>query len=76
MQFSTPDNDNDNYNGNCAQVYRGRWWYNNGCWYVGGSNLNAHYDGHRKSNDAGMICYPFNENNSLRKSELKFRPIS
>ena len=28
MPFSTPDNDNDNSSGNCAQSYRAGWWFN------------------------------------------------
>ncbi|XP_069108364.1 angiopoietin-related protein 7-like [Argopecten irradians] len=46
MQFSTYDQDNDNHGStNCAQQYRGGWWYNacydanlNGRVYVNGSN--------------------------------------
>ena len=29
MKFSTPDNDNDKYGGNCAGVHKSGWWYNN-----------------------------------------------
>ena len=28
MKFSTPDNDNDQSNGNCATSYTSGWWYN------------------------------------------------
>ena len=28
MKFSTPDNDNDKYNGNCAARWDSGWWYN------------------------------------------------
>ena len=27
MKFSTPDNDNDDYHGNCAATYKDGWWY-------------------------------------------------
>ena len=29
MKFSTPDNDNDASNGNCAIQWKSGWWYNN-----------------------------------------------
>ena len=29
MKFSTPDNDNDKSNGNCAADQKSGWWYNN-----------------------------------------------
>lgn len=28
IKFSTYDQDNDNYNGNCAQEDKGGWWFN------------------------------------------------
>lgn len=37
--FSTKDNDNDDYSGNCAQSFKGGWWYKH-CLYV---NLNGEY---------------------------------
>ena len=39
MKFSTKDNDNENYSGNCAIHYPGAWWFNN-CFY---SHLNGRY---------------------------------
>ena len=76
MQFTTPDIDNDNASSrNCAQQFRGRWWYYD-CFT---SNLNAHYDGHYTAHydDAGIACNSFESGaQRLRKSELKFRPIS
>ena len=29
MKFSTPDNDNDKWSGNCAAINNSGWWYNN-----------------------------------------------
>ena len=29
MKFSTPDNDNDKWSGNCAATYKSGWWHNN-----------------------------------------------
>ena len=31
IMFSTSDNDNDNNSGNCAQYFRGGWWFNSCC---------------------------------------------
>ena len=43
MEFTTFDRDNDNGNGNCANYFRGGWWFNNcrttvptGYYYTGG----------------------------------------
>ena len=37
MKFSTPDNDNDRSNGNCAANHKSGWWYNN-CRHI---NINS-----------------------------------
>ena len=33
MKFSTPDNDNDKWNGNCAANSKSGWWHNN-CYHI------------------------------------------
>lgn len=37
MEFTTMDRDNDNYEKNCAEIYKNGWWYNR-CFLV---NLNG-----------------------------------
>ena len=37
MKFSTPDNDNDKWNGNCAAQWKSGWWHNN-CYRI---NINT-----------------------------------
>ena len=34
MKFSTTDNDNDKYNGNCAITFKSGWWYHDGCYHI------------------------------------------
>ena len=72
MQFSTRDRDNDRTSGNCAESYRGAWWYSN-CHH---SNLNGLYlDG--QSNANGITWHYFNATApgyyTLRYSDMKLR---
>ena len=34
MKFTTADNDNDKYGGNCAADYKSGWWYHSGCYHI------------------------------------------
>lgn len=40
MKFTTTDQDNDKWGGNCARTYAGGWWYYGGCY---GSHLTGEY---------------------------------
>ena len=63
MPFSTPDRDNDNSPGNCAQRHRAGWWFND-CYC---SVLNRPYD----YNGYMYLWYTFS--NNLKRSEMKLR---
>nr|XP_019934331.1 PREDICTED: fibrinogen-like protein 1 [Paralichthys olivaceus] len=76
MKFSTYDQDNDNYKGNCAQEDQGGWWFNkchsahlNGIYYPRG-----HYSA---LTDNGIIWYTWRGWwYSLKTSVMKLRPTA
>ena len=71
MQFTTFDSDNDYYSGNCAEFYKGGWWYN----YCFVANLNGLYshDKRIKGNE-GIIWYPWTGSyEALKRVEMKIR---
>ena len=71
MRFSTRDNDNDQYENNCAESYTGAWWYNN-CYH---SNLNGRYF-NTDYNDLHQRIIWYNWTNaytSLKFTEMKTR---
>ena len=71
MQFTTKDNDNDAWDGNCATSWKGAWWYN-GCHY---SNLNGLYLGAGRIDETGISWYHWkNSWYSMKKTEMKIRP--
>lgn len=74
-KFSTFDNDNDQYNGNCADRYHGGFWYNS----CAAANLNGRFYpcGAWFSVSDGMFWFPYaNDNTPAKHVELKFRPVS
>ena len=71
--FSTKDRDNDGYEKQCSQIYRGAWWY----FYCHFSCLNGRYlnGPYRGSYSDGVIWNSFRgPQNSLTKTEMKVRP--
>ncbi|KAI3352033.1 hypothetical protein L3Q82_020845 [Scortum barcoo] len=74
IKFSTYDQDNDNYSGNCAQEDKGGWWFNkchsahlNGLYYP-----NGHYSA---LTDDGIVWYTWRGWwYSLKTSIMKVRP--
>ncbi|KAL9986970.1 hypothetical protein ACROYT_G001200 [Oculina patagonica] len=74
MQFTTEDNDNDKESGNCAEKYKGAWWYRD----CHKSNLNGLYlNGPQSSFADGIIWYHFRGYQySLKRAEMKVKPKS
>ncbi|XP_013781886.1 techylectin-5B-like [Limulus polyphemus] len=74
MPFSTTDNDNDKWGKNCADFYKGGWWYN-ACHH---SNLNGLYlRGANEKKGSGVNWYQWRGHEySLKISEMKIRPAS
>ena len=79
--FSTPDRDNDAWDGNCAQQSAAGWWFNS-CSY---SALNNRYydlpmmdDAERRKLFNGILWYHWKENYSysMKETEMKIRPLS
>nr|BAA84190.1 techylectin-5B isoform [Tachypleus tridentatus] len=73
MPFTTKDRDNDKWEKNCAEAYKGGWWYN-ACHH---SNLNGMYlRGPHEESAVGVNWYQWRGHNySLKVSEMKIRPI-
>lgn len=68
--FSTPDADNDSHDTqNCAETYRGAWWYG-GCHE---SNLNGEYG---LDNNKGVVWLTWlGHGKGLKRTEMKIRPV-
>ena len=74
MQFSTNDNDNDDWNNNCAQTHKGGWWYKN-CL---GANLNGLYLNGTHSSYANGVNWKMFRGlyYSLKRTEMKVKTKS
>ena len=70
MKFSTYDQDNDRYSGNCAAKYKGGWWYKK-CYR---SNLNNLYPGSSPKSDE-MMRWKTSKNSfgDISFSEMKMK---
>ena len=74
FRFTTKDKDNDNIrSGNCAQQYKGGWWYND-CYHA---NLNGLYYHTGLQTHRDGIAWRFwrGSNYSLKVTELKVRRV-
>ena len=71
QKFSTRDEDNDNTGGNCANYWKGAWWFNS-CMQ---SHLNAPYSYTSiVSSWSGVLWYDWRgDTYSLKFTEMKFR---
>ncbi|XP_062552867.1 fibrinogen-like protein 1 [Armigeres subalbatus] len=65
MKFSTPDNDNDVWDGNCAELYKSGWWFNE-CHTV---NLNGMY---RNNTQFDKIIW---DGKTLKEAQMMIRII-
>ncbi|XP_028831625.1 fibrinogen gamma chain [Denticeps clupeoides] len=82
MQFSTPDKDNDKYDGNCAQQDGSGWWMNrchaahlNGKYYQGGTYTEK--DAGESGYDNGIIWATWHSRwYSLKETTMKIIPIN
>ncbi|CAG2237922.1 TN [Mytilus edulis] len=65
--FTTKDKDNDSFMENCAENYKGAWWYNGHY-----SNLNGLYIGNRKALK-GYRWYYWKRNQSMKTTSMMVR---
>ena len=69
--FTTKDRDNDKHANNCAQMFKGAWWYK-ACY---NSNLNGLYLGSPEDpQQHGIDWEGWRRSYSLKKAAMKLRP--
>ena len=70
--FTTKDRNNDPYEGNCAVLHHGAWWYNH-CFH---SSLNGIYlDKTGRNNANGIVWYLRKKgHDSMKRASMKIRP--
>ena len=73
QRFSTKDQDNDAWDGQCVQAHTGAWWYNR----CGHSNLNGvYYSGPNSPRYKGVAWYHWKGwHYSLKATEMKVRRV-
>ena len=71
MAFSTKDRDNDIWGDNCANVFKGGWWYH----ACHDSNLNGLYLGSRGNSNIGNRWNRWKGSRSLKRTEMKIRRV-
>jgi len=83
-QFTTRDSDNDvaehvmfGSSTNCAEYYKGAWWYNGGNGVCAHSNLNGLYLKGNKDNHRSVKWGrgPWKQNESLKKTKMMVRTM-
>ena len=66
--FTTKDRDNDKSSKNCAEAYKGGWWYNS-CYLV---NINGLYLGNKSSLES-MNWYVRKKYQSMKRASMMIR---
>ena len=71
MAFSTKDRDNDRSGGDCANIWKGAWWYND----CHDSNLNGLYVGPTGNSYTGNRWVHWKGSRSLKRTVMKMRRV-
>ena len=74
MAFSTKDQDHDMNSINCAQAWKGGWWFKN-CYYV---FLNGfYYKGSHPNTSGGVTWHQWKGAfYSAKRAEMKIKPVN